>query len=113
MRSRRVKGFGGGDVAAEAATTRFGAALLLRFEGFFEGFDFYLQFAELDNQFGQTAEGGLLAQGLTVGQGGGSADNGFGGNIFGDAAGAGDHGAVTDGDVIADGRLPTENHTAT
>ena len=75
-----------------------------------ERIDGLLELADLDDQVWEAAEGGLLAEGLAMGQGGDAADHGFWRDIVGDGGAGGDHGTVANGLVIADGDLSAENY---
>src|SRR5690606_16682968 len=57
----------------------------------------------------QTAEGRLFAEALAVGEGRHSRDDRFGIDIFRHGGAGGGHGAVAEGDVVADGGLAAQD----
>ena len=68
-----------------------------------------LQLAELHHQFGQLAEGGLLAKRLPVRQGGSARVNALGGEVLDDTGPSGDHRTIADRHVVANGGRTAED----
>ena len=79
---------------------------------FLRASELFPQLSKFDLQVRQASHGLLLAETLAMGQGGNAAVNLRRRDVVGDAAGAGDHGAVADADVVADGRLAAQHDPA-